>query len=174
MLVLQAAANTGNPGEKQAAIYFNERAVRGLPSRTTSDLGHGQVGDKASGGWSIFIGNIPIVFWNSLVGWVHAEALKGRGSPHLSHLRFKFWPNSDSLGLQRLGRGWSKQKRGIQVAMRWGLTFTAFTGLVGFPVEVAGNGSQQFLEKPRIHFFFSESYSAEAIQSAVLSPPAGS
>jgi hypothetical protein len=105
---------------------------------------------------------------------VHAEALKGRGSPHLSHLRFKFWPNSDSLGLQRLGRGWSKQKRGIQVAMRWGLTFTAFTGLVGFPVEVAGNGSQQFLEKPRIHFFFSESYSAEAIQSAVLSPPAGS
>ena len=57
MLVLQAAANTGNPGEKQAAIYFNERAVRGLPSRTTSDLGHGQVGDKASGGWSIFIGN---------------------------------------------------------------------------------------------------------------------
>ena len=48
--------------------------------------------------------------------------------------------------------------------------------MVGFPVEVAGNGSQQFLEEPsNPHpIFFSSESDSEAIQSAVLSPPAGS
>ena len=48
--------STGNQGEKQAAIYFNERAVRNLASGTSSDLDLPWSSwiDPVLAGWSSF------------------------------------------------------------------------------------------------------------------------